>query len=65
MNSQITDKDIEVLCATNPLASEQLRRIMAERQRAEVIEELEELKKPHSAKDSSNGVAQETVFVER
>ena len=65
MNSQITDKDIEVLCATNPLANEQLRRIMAERQRAEVIEELEELKKTHSANESSNGVVQETVFVER
>ena len=40
MNEQITDEDIAKLCAENPLANEQLRRIVAERQRDELRTEL-------------------------
>ena len=40
MNEKITDEDIAKLCAENPLASEQLRRIVAERQRDELKAEL-------------------------
>jgi hypothetical protein len=40
MNEQITETDIEKLCQENPLASEQLRRIVAERQRDELKVEL-------------------------
>jgi len=40
MNEQITDVDIEKLCKENPLANEQLRRIVAERQRDELRTEL-------------------------
>ena len=40
MNEQITEEDIEKLCKENPLASEQLRRIVAERQRDELKAEL-------------------------
>jgi len=40
MNEQITEADIEKLCQENPLASEQLRRIVAERQRDELKAEL-------------------------
>ena len=52
----ITQADIEILVSENPLAAEQIRRIMAERQRQELQSELEELQ---SATDhlgtSSNG----------
>ena len=37
---QITDADLQALLSQNPLAAEQLRRIMAERQRDELIAEL-------------------------
>ena len=40
MEDKITDEDIAKLCAENPLASEQLRRIVAERQRDELKVEL-------------------------
>ena len=40
MNEQITEADIEKLCKENPLVSEQLRRIVAERQRDELKVEL-------------------------
>jgi len=40
VNEQITEADIEKLCQENPLASEQLRRIVAERQRDELKVEL-------------------------
>jgi hypothetical protein len=40
----ITQADIEMLVAENSLAAEQLRRIMAERQRQELQSELDELK---------------------
>tara|TARA_Y100000310_G_scaffold341938_1_gene442992 strand:- start:2883 stop:3080 length:198 start_codon:yes stop_codon:yes gene_type:complete len=39
----ITDSDIQVLIAQNPLASEMLRRIVAERERAELQAELDKL----------------------
>ena len=35
-NSQITDVDLQMLLAQNPLAAEQLRRIIAERQLSEL-----------------------------
>jgi len=40
MQEKITDGDIEILCAANPMASEQLRRIVAERQRAELLADV-------------------------
>jgi len=50
MNEGITDADLQVLLAQNVLAAEQLRRIIAERLRAEVQAELDALK------SSTNGV---------
>ena len=44
MNEGITQEDIQMLVAENPLAAEQLRRIVAERQRQELRAELDELK---------------------
>mgnify|MGYP003136256735 CR=1 FL=1 len=44
MNEGITQEDIQILVAENSLAAEQLRRIMAERQRQELQAELDELK---------------------
>ena len=43
-DSQITDSDLQALFAQNPLAAEQLRRIMAERHRDELAAELAELR---------------------
>ena len=43
MNEGITQEDIQMLVAENSLAAEQLRRIMAERQRQGVQAELDEL----------------------
>ena len=43
-NMQITDADLQTLLTQNPLAAEQLRRIMAERQRDELIAALHEMK---------------------
>ena len=39
-NSQITDADLQMLLAQNPLAAEQLRRIIAERKVVELSAEL-------------------------
>ena len=39
-NSQITDADLQMLLAQNPLAAEQLRRIIAERKVIELQAEL-------------------------
>jgi len=61
MNQQITDADLQQLLSANPLASEQLRRIIAERNRAELQAELEELKKDTS-EESDNGVVSESVL---
>ena len=44
MNEQITDADIQAVLALNPMAAEQLRRIMAERQREELATELSVLR---------------------
>ena len=41
--SQITDADLQSLLAQNPMAAEQLRRIIAERVRDEALEELSKL----------------------
>ena len=41
--SQITDADLQMLLAQNPLAAEQLRRIIAERQTVELQAELKDL----------------------
>ena len=38
--NQITDADLQALLTQNPLAAEQLRRIIAERQRDEALERL-------------------------
>jgi hypothetical protein len=43
-NSQITDQDLQMLLAQNPMAAEQLRRIIAERKIIEVQTELDTLK---------------------
>ena len=53
-NTQITDADLQALLAQNPLAAEQLRRIMAERQRDELMAELAGLR---------NGTNDEDVIV--
>jgi hypothetical protein len=44
MNEGITQEDLQMLIAENPLAAEQLRRIVAERQRQELQAELDDLK---------------------
>jgi hypothetical protein len=44
MNEGVTDADLQALLAQNVLAAEQLRRIIAERQRQELQAELDELK---------------------
>ena len=43
MEKGITQDDIEQLCKENPVANEQLRRIMAERQVRELQAKVEEL----------------------
>ena len=45
----ITDADLQAMLSLNPLAGEQLRRIMAERQRAELEAKIDQMK------GSSNG----------
>ena len=57
MNEQITDADLQNLLQQNPLAAEQMRRIIAERNRAELLVEIEELK------GSSNGVVTDAEAV--
>lgn len=57
MNGQITDADLQNLLQQNPLAAEQMRRIIAERNRAELMAELEELK------GSNNGVVTDAEAV--
>ena len=57
-NESITDADLQELLSQNVLASEQLRRIVAERIRGALQAELDELK------SSSNGVIEEPVAVE-
>jgi|TARA_Y100000296_G_C5177012_1_gene260675 hypothetical protein len=64
MNPQITDADLQQLLSLNPLASEQLRRIIAERNKAELQAELAELKKDTS-EESDNGVVSEDVLTNR
>ena len=49
--SQITDADLQMLLAQNPLAAEQLRRIIAERQVVELQAELA----------TSNGIADDNL----
>ena len=44
MTGQITDADLQTLLRENPLAAEQLRRIMAERHREELQAELADLR---------------------
>jgi len=56
-NDGITDADLQLLIAQNPLAAEQLRRIIAERLRGELQAELDALK------SSVNGVDAEAVAV--
>ena len=56
MNEGITQADVDVLVSENSLAAEQLRRIMAERQRQELQAELDDLKATaESLGVSSNG----------
>ena len=57
MNSGIIDADIQILLSSNPLAAEQLRRIVAERNREELKAELDALKA------SSNGVTAEAEAI--
>mgnify|MGYP003652553738 CR=1 FL=1 len=54
MNESITDADLQMLLSQNPLAAEQLRRIIAERIRGELQAELDALK------SSTNGITAET-----
>ena len=57
MNEQITDADLQNLLQLNPLAAEQMRRIIAERNKLELLAEIEELK------GSSNGVVSDAEAV--
>jgi len=57
LNEQITDADLQNLLQLNPLAAEQMRRIIAERNRAELMAELEELK------GSNNGIVTDAEAV--
>ena len=57
MNEQITDADLQNLLQLNPLAAEQMRRIIAERNKAELMAELDELK------GSNNGVVTDAEAV--
>jgi len=50
--SQITDADLQSLLAQNPMAAEQLRRIIAERVRDEALA-LEELSKLNGKEDEA------------
>ena len=50
---QITNADIQALLSANPLAAEQLRRIIAERELAELRVELEGHKNGSKAKEPS------------
>ena len=57
MNEGVTDADLQALLAQNVLAAEQLRRIIAERQRQELQAELDDLKATADHLGvSSNGV---------
>jgi hypothetical protein len=57
MNIGITQADVDVLVSENSLAAEQLRRIMAERQRQELQAELDDLRATAERQGvSSNGV---------
>ena len=51
--NQITDADLQALLAQNPLAAEQLRRIMAERLVVELRAKLDERKNGSEAKEPS------------
>lgn len=53
----ITDIDLQTLLASNPLAAEQLRRIIAERHCAELKAEIDDLK----ASPSRDGVEADVV----
>ena len=57
MDEQITDADLQNLLQLNPLAAEQMRRIIAERNKLELLAEIEELK------SSSNGVVSDAEAV--
>jgi hypothetical protein len=57
MTEQITDADLQTLLRENPLAAEQLRRIMAERHREELQAELADLRA------QANGVGTEAEAV--
>ncbi len=57
MPDQITDADLQTLLRENPLAAEQLRRIMAERYREELRAELAGLR------GQANGVGTEAEAV--
>ena len=57
LNDQITDDDLQTLLRENPLAAEQLRRIMAERYREKLRAELADLRV------QANGVGTEAEAV--
>jgi hypothetical protein len=57
MTGQITDADLQTLLRENPLAAEQLRRIMAERHREELQAELADLRA------QANGVGTEAEAI--
>ena len=57
-NPQITDQDLQMLLAQNPMAAEQLRRIMAERK---VVELQAELAASNGSGDGIDALAVEAV----
>jgi chromosome segregation and condensation protein ScpB len=57
----LTDADLQLLIAQNPLAMEQLRRIIAERNRAEIQADLDALKASTSGADAEAVAVVETA----
>ena len=61
MDNEISNADLQRLLAENPLAAEQLRRIVAERQRDAALSELSDLANQNGAAGDPSGVGQETA----
>jgi hypothetical protein len=60
-NDGITDADLQLLIAQNPLAAEQLRRIIAERRREELQAEFDALKASVNGVEAGVDVGAETA----
>jgi hypothetical protein len=64
--TRITDQDLQRLLAENPLASEQIRRMAVEREKAALLKELDDLKNIPPCKcqlESENGTVKNVEAV--